>query len=376
MNASTGPPAKVGMHLEEVDTPALLVDLDAFESNLDRMAKQTSRLGIQLRPHAKTHKCAAIAHQQILRGAIGVCCQKVSEAEALVWTGVGNVLITNEVVDRHKLERLAAVAKRATLAVCVDHPDNVDSLGEVAARCDAHIDVLIELNVGGDRCGVEPDESALFLMDRILSFRNLHFRGLQAYQGRAQHLRTYEERKRAIQQSTLVARRTVELFSQRGILCDVIAGGGTGTYAFEMESGLYNELQPGSYIFMDVDYRRNSNEGRTNAGEFRQSLFVYTQVMSVPGRNYAIVDAGLKALAFDSGMPEVLDMPDGSYCRPSDEHGMVDIRSLPRALKLGTKLKLIPGHCDPTVNLYDWYVAMRKDRVEELWRIVARGALS
>ena len=376
MNTSTDPPAKAGMHLEEVDTPALLVDLDALESNLDRMAEQTSRLGMQLRPHAKTHKCAAIAHQQILRGAVGVCCQKVSEAEALVRNGVGNVLITNEVVDRHKLERLAAVAKEATLAVCVDHPDNVDSLGEVAARFDAQIDVLIELNVGGDRCGVEPDQSALFLTDRILSSKNLRFRGLQAYQGRAQHFRTYSERRTAIQESTLVARRAVELLSQRGILCHVIAGGGTGTYAFEMESGLYNELQPGSYIFMDADYRRNSNEGGTSVSEFQQSLFVYTQVMSAPRRNYAIVDAGLKALAFDSGMPQVLDMPDVSYCRPSDEHGMLDIGSLPSALKLGTKLKLIPGHCDPTVNLYDWYVAMRGDRVEALWPIVARGALS
>jgi 3-hydroxy-D-aspartate aldolase len=376
MNTSSDPPARVGMRLEEVDTPALLVDLVALESNLDRMAEQTSRLGMKLRPHAKTHKCGVIAHEQILRGAVGVCCQKVSEAEALVGNGVGNVLITNEVVDRRKLERLAAVAKRATLALCVDHPDNVDSLDEVAALFDVQLEVLIEVNVGGDRCGVEPDESALFLADRILSSKNLRFRGLQAYQGRAQHLRTYAERKRAIQQSTLATRGAVELLSRRGILCDVIAGGGTGTYAFEMEGGLYTELQPGSYIFMDADYCRNNNEAGTSASEFRQSLFVYTQVMSVPGRNYAIIDAGLKALAFDSGMPQVPDMPGVSYCRPSDEHGMLDIRSLPHSLKLGTKLKLIPGHCDPTVNLYDWYVAIRGDRVEALWPIVARGALS
>ena len=376
MKTSNNPPAQIGMELKEVDTPALLVDLDAFEGNLDRMAKQASRRGLRLRPHAKTHKCALIAMQQISRGAVGVCCQKVSEAEALIQNGVGDVLITNEVVDRHKLKRLASLARRATIAVCVDHADNVDSLNEAAEMSEVQIDVLIEVNVGGDRCGVEPGETMLLLADRIASSKNLRFRGLQAYQGGAQHIREYAERKAAIEQSTSAARRSAELLARRGFVCHVVTGGGTGTYSFEMVSGLYNELQPGSYIFLDADYCRNHSESGTTTSEFQQSLFVYTQVMSVPGRNYAVVDAGLKALAFDSGMPQVVEMPDVPYCRPSDEHGMLDIRSFPRGLQLGMKLKLIPGHCDPTVNLYDWYIGIRGDRVEAIWPIVARGALS
>jgi len=369
------PPAEPGMSLEHVDTPALLVDLDAYEWNIDQMAKEAANSGMRLRPHAKTHKCAVIALHQISHGAIGVCCQKVSEAEALVNGGVRDIFITNEIIGRHKLTRLASLAKRATVAVCIDHRDNLEELNAVARSSDVHVDALVEMDVGGGRCGVEPGEPALVLAEQVQSASNLRFRGLQAYQGRAQHVRAYAERRSSIDKSADAVRRTLDLLSGRGLSCDVVAGGGTGTYLFEMVSGVYNEIQPGSYIFMDADYGRNLTDKGTEFNDFRQSLFVYTQIMSMAKSNYAVVDAGLKALAFDSGMPVPLDLPGVRYCRPSDEHGILDLSAAPGVVSLGSKIKLIPGHCDPTVNLYDWYVAIRGNLVEALWPIVGRAAL-
>jgi D-serine deaminase-like pyridoxal phosphate-dependent protein len=364
------------MALADVDTPALLVDLDAFESNLELMSTAAEEAGVRLRPHAKTHKCAVIAQLQIAGGAVGVCCQKVSEAETLVDHGIRDILISNEVVGSRKLDRLAVLATRARLAVCVDDLKVIDALAEAARRVGAMIEVLVEVDVGGDRCGVDPGTPALALAGRVASWDNLRFRGLQAYQGRAQHIRDYAERKAAIDRVAAAVHRTREVLARRGLTCEIVSGGGTGTYPFEIATGACNELQVGSYIFMDANYRLNCNEGGMVEGRFRQSLHVYTQVMSMPGRGYAIVDAGLKAIALDSGMPLVEGMPDVSYCRPSDEHGMLDIRARPDEFRLGAKLNLIPGHCDPTVNMYDWYVAVRRERVEALWPIVARGALS
>jgi len=210
------------------------------------------------------------------------------------------------------------------------------------------------------------------LAQRIQSLRNLEFKGLQAYQGRAQHVRTHAERQSVINQSVDTVHQILDLLSAKGLSCDVVSGAGTGTYRLEAASGVYNEIQPGSYIFMDADYGRNLTEAGT---AFRQSLFVYTQVMSIANRNYAVVDAGLKAIAFDSGMPVPLDLAGIRYSRPSDEHGILDLSDAPGIVSLGSKIKLIPGHCDPTVNLYDWYVAIRGDRVEALWPIVGRGAI-
>jgi 3-hydroxy-D-aspartate aldolase len=235
---------------------------------------------------------------------------------------------------------------------------------------------MIEIDVWTNRCGVRSGDAALLLAERIAAASHLRFRGLQAYHGRAQHVRMHAERAAAIEQSIRATRNTVDLLARNGFACRVVSGGGTGSYEFELASGVYNELQPGSYIFMDADYGRNLDANGQAVSQFCQSLFVYTQVMSVPGADYAGGDAGLKALAFDSGMPRVADMPDVTYQRPSDEHGILDIRSLSGGLRLGAKLRLIPGHCDPTVNLYDWFVAIRGNRVEALWPIVARGALS
>jgi len=366
-------PAEVGMPLAEVDTPALLLDLDAFERNLDRMDVALAGKKIALRPHAKSHKCPEIALRQLERGAVGICCQKVSEAEAMVDGGVPDVLVANEVVGAAKLKRLAALAKRARVAVCADDAGNVAALDEAARAGGVKLDVLVEVNVGANRCGVEPGEPSLRLAQAISRSRHLRFAGLQAYQGAAQHLRKVEDRRAAIEAACARVRETTELLEDARIKCDKVTGAGTGTFLFEAVSGIYHELQAGSYIFMDVDYAKND---WTESGipRFEHSLFVWTTVMSSAVPERAVVDAGLKASSVDSGMPRVADLEGVEYAKASDEHGVLKLAGKTR-LAVGEKLKLIPGHCDPTVNLYDHYVCVRGGRVEALWPITARGAV-
>jgi D-serine deaminase-like pyridoxal phosphate-dependent protein len=261
------------------------------------------------------------------------------------------------------------------MAVCVDDPLVVPALNAAALRAGVVLDVLVEIDVGGARCGQLPGEPAVRLAESVARTRHLRLRGLQAYQGRAQHIRPFEERRAAIARAAELVRQTVEMFHARNLPCDVVGGAGTGTYAFEAASGAYTELQPGSYVFMDGDYAQDLDESGKRVSTYRHSLFVYTQVMSAPGRGLAIVDAGLKAIAFDSGMPWVAGRPEVPYTRPSDEHGVLDVNAS-TGFELGTKLKLIPGHCDPTVNLYDWYVCIRNGRVECLWPVTARGAIA
>jgi D-serine deaminase-like pyridoxal phosphate-dependent protein len=365
------PPATVGMPLADADTPALLLDLDAFEHNLRTMTDAVRPLGKRLRPHAKSHKCAEIAQRQVAAGAVGVCVQKTAEAEALVAGGVRDVLIANEVVGRAKLARVAQLGKSARIGVCVDDAAIVADLDAAARAAGARLDVYVEVNVGANRCGVEPVDAALRLARTVSSSGNLRFAGLQAYHGAAQHLRTVVERKDAIAQAVEKAARSRELILREGLACDIVTGAGTGTFLFEGASTVYDELQPGSYVFMDADYNRNSWDGFP---KFEQSLFIWTTVMSTPAAERVVVDAGLKAHSFDSGLPLVVGWAGVEYARPSDEHGVLKVAPGAGAPRLGDKLRLVPGHCDPTVNLYDWLVCYREERVEAVWPVSARGA--
>ena len=298
---TTRPPAEIGMTLDEVDTPALIVDLDTFERNLRRLADRIAGTGVRARPHAKTHKCPVIALKQVALGAVGVCVQKVSEAEAMVQGGVPDVLVTNEIVGRQKLRRLAALAHIARIGVCADDPSQIRALDEAAGEAGLTLPVYVEVNMGGNRCGVEPGEPALALARQIADAPHLSFGGLQAYHGSAQHLRGWEERRQAIGEATDKARLTRDLLARSSIECPTITGAGTGTFEFESASGVYTELQCGSYIFMDADYGRNLDRHGAPTKAFEPSLFVWATVMSRPAQDRAIVDAGLKALAFDSG---------------------------------------------------------------------------
>ncbi|MBT5414059.1 MAG: DSD1 family PLP-dependent enzyme [Rhodospirillaceae bacterium] len=369
------PPAEPGMRLEDVDTPALIIDLDAFEANLARMAADAAAAGMALRPHAKMHKCPTIGLKQMALGAVGMCCQKVSEAEAMVNGGIPDVLVSNQVVGAPKIARLASLATRARVGVCVDDLENVDQLSAAAEAFGVDFEVLIEISLG--RCGVEPGEAATALAKRIERAPRLRFGGLHVYHGGAQHIRERDERREAVDYAAGRARAAKEGIEAAGVAVPRVTGAGTGTYEFESASGVYNELQCGSYAFMDADYSRNRNEGGAPYDRFEQSLFVYATVMSRPAPDRAVCDAGLKASSVDSGLPLVADADlDAEYTGASDEHGTMRLGSSNRTLKLGDKIKLIPGHCDPTVNLYDWYVGVRDGRVEAVWPISARGCMT
>jgi D-serine deaminase-like pyridoxal phosphate-dependent protein len=366
-------PARIGDPLEAVETPALVVDLDAFEHNLDLMANAVRGSGLALRPHAKSHKCPDIAKAQIARGAVGICCQKVDEAAAFVSAGIADVLVTNEIVAPSKIARLAALAQSATIGVLVDDARVVPDLSAAAVHAGGTVHVYVEVDVGAGRCGVAPGEAAVPIARAADGAKGLRFRGIHAYQGAAQHLRSPGERRAAIERASALAGQTKRAIERAGIDCPVITGAGTGTWQLERDSHVYTELQPGSYVFMDADYARNALAPDEHA--FEHSLYVLASVMSVPAAERAVVDAGLKALAVDSGLPVVHAARGMHYAKASDEHGVLDVDPSQAQPAIGDRVWLIPGHCDPTVNLYDWLVGMRGQRVECVWPVAARGSL-
>jgi D-threonine aldolase len=364
--------AKPGDKLSAVDTPALILDLDAFGRNLQRMTEALQGTGVRLRPHAKSHKCPEIARRQIAQGAVGICCQKVSEAAVFVEAGIQDVLITNEVMGEAKLRRLTALARAARIGVLVDHPQQVQSLANAARAQSVALDVYVEVNVGGNRCGIAPGAQAAALARHVADSAPLRFAGLHCYHGPAQHVRSPEGRADAIANAVEAARLTRDAIQACGIAVERITGAGTGSFVHERDSGVFNEIQAGSYIFMDRDYGYNTPSERDVV--FEHALFVRTAVMSRPAENRAVVDAGLKASSVDSGMPTVWQRRDLSFVKAADEHGVL-LAASTAAVSLGEALMLVPGHCDPTVNLYDELVCVRGDRVQAIWPIAARGAL-
>lgn len=365
-------PARPRDPVDAIETPALVVELSAFERNLDAMAKAVAASGLRFRPHAKSHKCAAIANAQLARGAVGICCQKVDEALAFVDAGIGDVLVTNEVVAPSKLERLAEAARPARIGLLVDCEAGARAASAAAARAGVALDLYVEVDVGARRCGVAPDLAGP-LAAGIASLPGVRYAGLHCYHGAAQHLRDPADRAAAIAAATDAVRAAIASVARAGLDTAIVTGAGTGTWTLERDSGVWNELQPGSYVFMDADYGRNVRAAADVA--FEQSLFVITSVMSVPTPVRAVCDAGLKAFAFDSGPPVVHGRDGIAYAKASDEHGVLDVSPGTAPVALGERLWLIPGHCDPTANLYDWIVAVRGGRVEAVWPVDARGAL-
>jgi len=367
--------ARIGDPITEIDTPALILDLDAFERNLAKMAAFAQAAGIGLRPHAKTHRCPTVALKQAEHGAVGQCCQKVGEAEVLVSAGIKDVQVTNQVVDLRKLRRLAALAKDAKVSLCFDDPEQVKLAAQAAGELGVQLGGFVEIDLGMWRCGVAPGDAAADLAEMIAAAPGLTFTGLQAYQGRAQHLKGYAERESAIDRAAQSVQLTINAIEARGLKCRTIGGGGTGTYAFESRSKLWTELQCGSYIFMDGEYAAIDGRDGGSYAEFEQSLFVLASVMSVAGQGRAIVDAGLKSYSLEKGLPTIHGQVGAKAVAVSDEHGTLALGPGVH-LPLGTRLKLVPSHCDPTVNLHDAYVCVRNDRVEAIWPIAARGASS
>ncbi|HVE54920.1 MAG TPA: DSD1 family PLP-dependent enzyme [Ramlibacter sp.] len=381
----------VGAPVSAIDTPALVVDLDVMQRNLGRMAEFARKHAIRWRPHAKMHKSSAIAKLQMQAGAVGVCVQKTSEAEAMFAGGVYNIYISNEVIAPAKLARVAELAhqiaaERGQLALAVDSVEGIRRLAnEMNDRRrggqPAVIDVFVEIDVGQGRCGVTPGQSAVDLALEIRKHAPLRFAGLQAYNGRAQHLQTSRERREAVAAVVRDIRFTRQLIEDEGLPVPLVTGSGTGTMVGDAASGLYGELQAGSFLFMDAHYA--ANERDPVQPQFEHALFVKSQVMS-SGLLHAVCDAGHKSHAIDSGLPTVLPMdPTGEldFVNGGDEHGILKpARGNQRVPRLDETVWLIPGHCDPTVNLHNHLVGvaggLAKGKVEKIIRVDARGALT
>ena len=368
-------PAVPGMDEADIQTPCLVLDLDALERNIKKMGDYARAHGMRHRVHGKMHKSVDVAKlQEKLGGAVGVCCQKVSEAEVFARGGIKDVLVSNQVRDPLKIDRLARIPELGSRTiVCVDDLANVADLSAAVQKHGTELECFIEIDCGAGRCGVTTTDAVVEIARAIEAAPGLKFTGIQAYQGAMQHLDSYNDRKAKLDVAIAMVKDAVEGLKAAGLKPKFVSGGGTGSYYFETDSGVYNELQCGSYAFMDADYGRilNKNGNRIDQGEWENSLFILTSIMSHAKGDKAICDAGLKAQSVDSGLPFIYGRDDVEYIKCSDEHGVIDDPD--SVLKVNDKLKLVPGHCDPTCNVHDWYVGVRGGKVESLWPVSARG---
>ena len=368
-------PALPGMDEKDIQTPCLVLDLDALERNIVKMGEHAKAMGVRHRVHGKMHKSVDVAKlQEKHGGSVGVCCQKVSEAEVFARGGIKDVLVSNQVRDPAKIDRLARLPKLGARTICcVDDLANIADLSEAATRHGTTLECFIEIDCGAGRCGVTTSEAVVKIAKAIEAAPGLKFTGIQAYQGAMQHIDKYEDRKAKLDTAIAMVKDAVEALKVAGLEPELVSGGGTGSYYFESNSGVYNELQCGSYAFMDADYGRilDKDGNRIDHGEWENALFILTSVMSHVKADKAICDAGLKAQSVDSGLPFVYGRDDVKYIKCSDEHGVIEDPQ--GVLKVNDKLKLVPGHCDPTCNVHDWYVGVRNGKVETLWPVSARG---
>jgi D-serine deaminase-like pyridoxal phosphate-dependent protein len=364
-----------------VDTPALLLDLAKVKRNIMKLHGAIALTGAKLRSHGKAHKCPELAKLQIAAGAVGLCCQKVSEAEVFFAHGIQNIVVTNQVVGSPKVERLIRLAAAASLqggdvAVCVDHPLQLAQLSAALVGQTVILSVWLELDVGQGRCGVVTEDQLLALATLVCNNPQMRLAGIQAYHGRSQHIRHPEERHAAVDLMLAKVRTAVSFLERHvqslGITLPIpVSGGGTGSYQSEAASGLYSEIQAGSYVLMDADYQRNQRAA--GEAQFENALTVLCTVISErPGQ--IVVDGGLKAFAVDSGLPVALNA-DFEVKTISDEHTVIEVKDRSLHPLIGTKIELIPGHCDPTVNLHREFVVHEQNEIVGRWPIAAQGAL-
>lgn len=354
----------LGTPVRELDTPALLVDAEVLARNIARLAEWSRRTGRAVRPHAKAHKTPLIARKQIEAGAIGICCSKVGEAEAMVAGGVPDVLVTSEVVGPVKVARLVSLARHARVGVVVDDAENAELLSRAAAAAGVTLGVLVEVNVGQERCGVAPGAPAADLAAHLAGLPGLRFDGIQGYEGNLQHIRAPEERRERCLQSMarlLESRRAVEA---RGLTVTVCTTAGTGTHEVAGVHEGVTEVQPGSYIWMDADY------GQVQGLPYESGLTVLSTVISRQRSGAAIVDAGQKAVSMDGQGGTRVKGGRLEYAPMGDEHGKLTGEALPA---LGDVVELLPSHCDTTVNLHDELHVVRSGLLEAVWTIAGRG---
>lgn len=371
MNTTSEP--FIGMQKTELDTPALLIDLDKMEANIQTMADYFTTVNTMLRPHVKTHKTPIISHKQIAAGAIGVTCAKLGEAEAVIHAGVRDVLIANQVVGSHKIARLINLARHSEIMVAVDNPQNVRDISEAAAAKGVTVRMLVEVNVGMNRCGVESGEPALALAKQIRQSPNLKFEGLMGYEGHTVAKPDLKEREANVREAMQHLIDAKHYLEKHGVEVSIMSGGGTGT--FNITGGIpeMTEVQAGSYIFMDATYRNVEGVG----DQFDCSLSVLATVVSRPAPDRVIVDTGLKVLAKEFGIPQPIGITGVEMTGLSEEHGTLkfvgQVSDTDVSLTPGDKIEILPTHCCTTVNLHDRYYGIRNGIVESVWDIAARG---
>lgn len=356
-----------------LNTPVLVIDRDTLQRNVEAMAAFARSKGIALRPHAKTHKSVEIAKLQLAAGAVGVCCAKLGEAEALGEGDVHNVLITSPVVTPQAIERLVTLnSKIGQLRVVVDNPDNVVALAAATQAAGKALDVIIDIDPGIRRTGVPSAATAVELAQRIAAAPTLRYAGVQYYCGVQQHIESFADRRAAIVDRTEYLKTVISALSEAGFTPEVVTGGGTGTHRIDAELGVLTELQAGSYVFMDKQYNDCDldGEGRT---PFETSLFVDAHVISANSASMATIDAGFKALSTDGGLPVVMDgAPAGAmFVFMGDEHGALIAPD--HTFRIGDHVSLAVPHCDPTVNLYEAYHVVRDGTLLDIWPVSARG---
>lgn len=356
-----------------LNTPVLVINRDALQRNIEAMAQFARSKGMALRPHAKTHKSVEIAKLQLAAGAVGVCCAKMGEAEALAEGGVPNILITSPVVTPQAIERLIKLNGQISgLRVVADNPDNVDALAAAAMAAGQTLDVIVDIDPGIRRTGVPSPEAALALTQRIAAASSLRFAGVQYYCGVQQHIESYADRRAAIAERTDYLKSVIDVLTGAGHAPEVVTGGGTGTHHIDGELGVLTELQAGSYVFMDKQYNDCDLDGQGRK-PFETSLFVDAHVISANSASMATIDAGFKALSTDGGLPVVMDgAPEGAmFVFMGDEHGALIAPG--HDFRIGDHVSLAVPHCDPTVNLYDAYHVVREGALIDIWPVTARG---
>jgi 3-hydroxy-D-aspartate aldolase len=367
-------PMKAGISKWDLDTPALVVDLDKLERNIAKMQRTMTANKLGVRPHAKTHKCAAIAKLQMAAGAIGICTAKLSEAEVLFEAGLDRILMTTSNLSRDKVRRAMQLKKRYPGFVqAVDYDVNARDLNDAAREAGVVADVVIDVAVG-TRSGIPAGEDAINLARLVDKSPNLKLRGLLSYDGGAQHITGFAARKERALKNIEENARTREKMQQSGLNTEIFSGGGTGTYNMQHLVPGFTDVQVGSYIFMDMQYLAIGGEdGNAVNNEFESSLTVLATIVNnrFPGR--LTTDAGAKALTLNTPRAGVIGEPGMDYNAGSDEFGSITFKEANKTYKMGDKLELIPPHCDPAVNLYDYIYGIRNDRVETVWEITARG---
>jgi len=362
---------------EDLPTPALIVDLDGLESNIAKMSGYLKAQGRGFRPHAKTHKCAEIARRCIAAGAVGACAAKIGEAEVLAARGIRGLLLTTAMVGKYRIERAVRLStKQPDTIFSVDNAQNVTDLNDAAKAAGRKVKVAVDLAVSG-RTGITPGEAAVGLVEHMVKQSNLEFQGIQAYAGHCAHIIGFANRKKGSEEAMGRAVETRRMLEKKGIACNWLSGGSTGTYNIDSHIDGITEIQPGSFLFMDIDYNRIGGKDTGEVySDFKNSLTVLATAYSKPTDEFVVLDAGLKAFSTDKRFPpEARELPGTIYSFGGDEHGKLDLKNAAKKVNLGDRVELVIPHCDPSVNLYDKMIAVRGQQVEAIWAVDARGKL-